>query len=467
MNGLENWSWNYDGWIVLAGILCAVAASLPGNFLLLRRMSLLGDAISHAVLPGLAAAFLISESRSSVPMFLGAVVVGVLTALFTEWIRNFGDVDEGASMGVVFTTLFALGLVMIVQAADHVDLDPGCVLYGAIELTPLDTVTLIDMTSPFTREFPEAIGLAGPRLADDLTGNFRVDVPRVILVLGAVTIINLVVVLLFFKELKLSAFDPSLSTSVGISARLMHYLLMIIVAITAVASFESVGNILVVAMFVVPPATAYLLTERLSRMILISAVTAALSAVLGHVSASVVPGWFGFRSTSTAGMMALSAGMLFLMASLLAPHNGVLVRIARRQRLTLRILSEDLIALLYRMDERHPQCTVTIDRLRAVLFSSRLLSTFLMRQHVRRGHVISTPTGYQLTETGRRLGAELVRSHRLWEQYLVSEGGVSVDRIHGQAERLEHFTSRDLRDRLEQETSAPSIDPHGRPIPPE
>jgi manganese/zinc/iron transport system permease protein len=438
MNGLENWSWNYDGWIVLAGILCAVAASLPGNFLLLRRMSLLGDAISHAVLPGLAVAFLISESRSSIPMFLGAVIVGVLTALFTEWIRNFGDVDEGASMGVVFTTLFALGLVMIVQAADHVDLDPGCVLYGAIELTPLDTVVFKG-----------------------------VAVPRVILVLGTVTVVNLMLVLIFFKELKLSAFDPSLSTSVGISAKLMHYLLMIIVAITAVASFESVGNILVVAMFVVPPATAYLLTERLSRMVLMSAVTAALSAIFGHLSASVVPGWFGFRSTSTAGMMALSAGMLFLITSLLAPNKGVLVRIARRQRLTLRILSEDLIALLYRMDERRPDCTATLDQLRAVLFSSRLLSSLLMSQHARRGHVVTTPSGYQLTESGRRLGAELVRSHRLWEQYLVSEGGVSVDRIHGQAERLEHFTNRELRDRLEQETSAPSIDPHGRPIPPE
>ena len=434
MSGLENWSWNIDGWIVLAGVLCAVAASLPGNFLLLRRMSLLGDAISHAVLPGLAVAFLISNSRSGIPMYLGAVVTGLLTALFTEWIRNFGDVDEGASMGVVFTTLFALGLVMIVQAADHVDLDPGCVLYGTIETTP-------------------PIG--------------KFAIPRVIIVLGIVTIINLALVVMFFKELKLSAFDPSLSTSVGINARLMHYLLMIMVAVTAVSCFETVGNILVVAMFVVPPATAYLLTERLSRMIAVSAFVAALSAALGHVSASVVPRWFGFKSTSTAGMMALCAGVLFLTASLLAPQSGVLVRIARRLRLSLRILSEDLIALLYRMEERQSGGAATIDQLRAVLFSSRLFSALLMNQHARRGHVISTPSGYQLTESGRRLGAELVRSHRLWEQYLVSEGGVSVDRIHGQAERLEHFTNRDLRDRLDQETSVPSTDPHGRPIPPE
>lgn len=438
MSGLANWTWSYDGWIVLAGALCAIAASLPGNFLLLRRMSLLGDAISHAILPGLAVAFLISESRSSLPMFVGAVVVGVLTALFTEWIRNFGDVDEGASMGVVFTTLFALGLVMIVQAADHVDLDPGCVLYGAIEMTPLDTVDV---------------------------GGW--SVPRVVIVLGAVTVVNAVLVLLFFKELKLSAFDPSLSNSVGVSARLMHYLLMVIVAVTAVASFEAVGNILVVAMFVVPPATAFLLTERLHVMILISAFIAALSAVLGHVSALVVPTWFGFRSTSTSGMMALCAGILFFAASLLAPRRGVVIRFVRHRKLAMRILSEDLIALLYRMDERRAGCTASLLHLRSVLFSGSWITSFLMRQHARRGHVVSTQEGFQLTDSGRRLGAELVRSHRLWEQYLVSEGGVSVDRIHGQAEKLEHFTGRDMRDRLEQETSAPLTDPHGSPIPPE
>ena len=122
MLGLDNWNWAFDGWIVAAGVLCAVASSLVGNFLVLRRMSLLGDAISHAVLPGLAAAFLITGARESWPMFLGAAIVGVVTALATEWIRGYGKVDEGAAMGVVFTGLFALGLVMIVQGADRVDL---------------------------------------------------------------------------------------------------------------------------------------------------------------------------------------------------------------------------------------------------------------------------------------------------------------------------------------------------------
>lgn len=292
-----NWNWALDGWIVLTGMLCAVAAAIPGNFLVLRRMSLLGDAISHAVLPGLAAAFLISGSRNSWPMFVGAVLAGILTAFLTEWIRRVGRVDQGASMGVVFTSLFALGLVMIVQAADAVDLDPGCVLYGALELTPLDTVSVAGL-----------------------------KIPQAVLTLGSVLLLNAVCVIIFWKELTIAAFDPQLADTMGISSRLMHYLLMILVAITAVASFESVGNILVVAMFVAPPATAFLLTRRLPIMILISIGVAIVSAVGGHLSAITLPSVWGYQSTSTAGMMAVMSGVCLMFAVLLEPEQGLLWR---------------------------------------------------------------------------------------------------------------------------------------------
>lgn len=439
MSGLSQWNWSLDGWIVLAGTLCAVAAALPGNFLLLRRMSLLGDAISHAVLPGLAVAFLISDSRSSVPMFVGAVAVGIMTALFTEWIRGFGEVDEGASMGVVFTTLFALGLVLIVQAADHVDLDPGCVLYGAIEMTPLEP----------------PVSLLG------------LSMPRVVAVLSIVLLVNVVFTVVLCKELQISSFDPSLATTLGYPAWLLHYLLMIVVAVTAVASFESVGNILVVAMFVVPAATARLLTNRLTPMILLSTVVAAASAVLGHLSAITVPRWFGFGSTSTAGMMALVAGLLFTAAALFSPGQGLVVRSIRHQLLSLRILSEDLIALLYRMEERRTNLSPSLADLCDVLLSGRQVTSLLMKVHRWRGLVEWHSPGFGLTSSGRKLATGLVRSHRLWEQYLVTEAGVAVSRIHDQAERLEHFTGRDLRERLDQETSAPQVDPHGSPIPSE
>ncbi len=288
-----------DSWIVVVGILTAVACALPGCFLFLRQMSMMGDAISHAVLPGLAVAFLITGSRASVGMFIGAALVGLLTALFTQWISKFGNVDRGAAMGVVFTSLFALGLLLIVRAADHVDLDPGCVLYGAIELTPLDQVTLA----------------AGPLV---------IDVPRAAITLSAVAVLNLAFILVFYKELKLSAFDPSLATTLGFNATLMHYLLMAIVAITTVAAFEAVGSIIVIAMLIVPAATAHLLTDRLPAMILLAAVLAALSAIAGHVSALVLPPLLGFTSTSTSGMMAVVAGVIFLVTALFAPRYGIL-----------------------------------------------------------------------------------------------------------------------------------------------
>ncbi len=291
----------FDTWIVVVGALCAVAAALPGCFLVLRGMSMMGDAISHAVLPGLAVAFLVTGSRSSFGMFVGAAVVGVLTAVFTHWISHSGKVDRGASMGIVFTTLFAIGLLLIVRAADHVDLDPGCVLYGAIEYTPLDTIIVLGL-----------------------------EVPRAAIVLGIVLLVNLALILIFFKEFRISSFDPELATTLGIHANLMHYLLMTMVAVTTVASFEAVGSIIVIAMLVAPAATAYLLTDRLDVMILLACGIGAASAGLGHWMALVVPPLIGFESTVTSGMMAVATGVFFLLAWMLAPRYGWIPRKLRR-----------------------------------------------------------------------------------------------------------------------------------------
>jgi manganese/zinc/iron transport system permease protein len=298
--------YSIDTWIVVIGSLAAGACALLGNFLVLRKMSMMGDAISHAVLPGLAIAFLVTGARASLPMFIGAAIVGVLTAVFTQWISRFGKVDEGASMGIVFTTLFALGLLLIVQGADYVDLDPSCVLYGAIELTPLDVVWR-----------PTLLSLS-------------LEVPRAALVLAGVILFNAVFVVAFFKELRISSFDAELATAMGINSKLMHYLLMTLVAVTTVACFEAVGSIIVIAMLIVPAATAHLLTDRLWLMVVLSVLIAIASAVLGHLSALVVPRWFGFADTSTSGMMAVMSGLIFSTVMLFAPKYGVLPRLVRK-----------------------------------------------------------------------------------------------------------------------------------------
>jgi manganese/zinc/iron transport system permease protein len=456
-----NWIWALDGWIVAVAMLCAVASALLGNFLILRRMSMLGDAITHAVLPGLAVAFFVSHSRSSLPMFLGAVIVGILTAFFTEWIRRVGKVDEGASMGVVFTSLFALGLVMIVQAADKVDLDAGCVLYGSIELTPLDTVLLLE------RPAKEGASKDERRMSRQRWIDRGAPVPRAFLTLGVVTVINLLFVVMFYKELKLSSFDPELATTTGFNASLMHYLLMVLVAVTAVASFESVGSVLVVAMFIVPPATAYMLTDRLHVMIGLSLIVAIFAAILGHVSALVVPGWFGFQSTTTAGMMAVAAGGLLLCATLLGPRHGILVKLVRRQLLSLSILADDVVAVLYRIGEQEKAAAARASELKKSLFCSEWSLRGVLAWLDRQGAIERSAGMIALTEQGRLRAQHLVRSHRLWEQYLQDYAGIDASRVHPQAEKLEHFTDPRLRQQLDSETDAPQIDPHGRPIPSE
>ena len=296
-----NWT-SLDLWIVATAAVCAAACALPGCFLVLRKMSMMGDAISHAVLPGIATAFLLTQSRSSLGMFIGAAVVGVLTAVFTQWINRFGKVDRGASMGIVFTTLFAIGLLIIVRAAHDVDLDPACVLYGAIELTAIDTVTLGSL-----------------------------ELPRAFVNLTAVLLINAGVIFLLFKELRLSSFDPSLADTLGFSSRILHYLLMTLVAVTTVAAFEAVGSIIVIAMLIVPPATALLLTRRLVLMILIALAVGILSAFLGHLGAGTIPGWLGFRSTTSSGMMAFASGVIFFLAWLLSPVDGQLFKYLRNR----------------------------------------------------------------------------------------------------------------------------------------
>ncbi|MFZ5571113.1 MAG: metal ABC transporter permease [Thermodesulfobacteriota bacterium] len=430
--------WSFiDTWIVVTGMLSAMACALLGNYLVLRRMSMMGDAISHAVLPGLAIAFLISGSRDSLPMLLGAVGIGVATAMLIQGVNRLSGLDQGASMGVIFTSLFALGLILIRQAADHVDLDPGCVLYGAIELTPLDVQTFLGW-----------------------------EVPRAALTNGAMLLINILFVVVFFKELRITSFDPALADTMGFNAGAMHYILMGLVAATTIAAFESVGSILVIAMLIVPGATAHLLTDRLLSMLSVSIAVAALSAVLGHLGAITIPLWFGFRDTSTAGMMAVAAGALFLSAFLFSPRHGIIGKLIARGLLTLRIIRDDILGMLYRVQElsgRRQSAVKAVD-LSNALKSGAWVPTALL-DLLRRGLVQRTGEGIVLTESGLQAAANLIRSHRLWETYLCEKMGFCEAEAHYSAHRLEHVTDKDMQEKLQSASNYPTRDPHQKVIP--
>lgn len=282
--------------------------------------------------------------------------------------------------------------------------------------------------------------------------------------LGFASVLTIGFIALLWKELKLVSFDPALATAVGISATLVHYALMAMVAGVTVAAFEAVGSILVVAMLIVPAATAHLLTDRLPRMMLVACGVAVLSSALGYQGAVAL-------NSSVAGMMAVVAGCQFALAIIFSPRHGLLGRALRRLALSLRIAREDVLARLYREEEAAPQgAGVSSETARhwASLTAGRFVGTLALRQLSGRGYV-QILAGGQLTlsDSGRDVARELVRSHRLWESYLNENFALPADHLHDPAERLEHFIGPALRAELAKALDRPEADPHGRAIPPE
>jgi manganese/zinc/iron transport system permease protein len=284
-----------DLWIILIGALVACSCGILGCFLVLRKMSMIGDAISHSVLPGIVLAFLFSGSRDSWIMMVGAAAIGLVTVFLIQMFQNSG-VQSDASIGVVFTALFAVGVVLVSIFTRQVDLDLDCVLYGEIAYAPWDTFQINGY---------------------DLG-------PKAVWGIGSSLLLNLLVIGLFYKQFKLCSFDPALAAALGIPVAFFHYLLMGLVSLSTVASFESVGAILVVGMIIVPAATAYLLTERLSIMIVISMIVGVISSAGGYYIAYLF-------DASIAGSMISVAGGIFLIVFLFSPTHGVIVKQWRRK----------------------------------------------------------------------------------------------------------------------------------------
>lgn len=438
MSGLASWDMSLDGWMIAVAAMAAMACALPGCFLVLRKVSLMGDALSHAVLPGIAAGYVITQSRSNWVMFLGAIVAGLLTAYLTQWLRRAARVDAGAAMGIVFTTLFAIGLILLVRGANDAHLHPDCVIVGALELTPLDLQSV-----------------AGIR------------VPRAFIILTVVFLVNAGLTIALFKELRITAFDPELAQSLGYRPNLLHYVLMTMTAITSVAAFESVGSIIVVAMIIVPAATAKLLAQRLSTMVILALVIAVASAVLGHLSAITLPSLAGYNSTTTSSMIAVVAGVGFMVVTVIGSHDALLWRTLRRFRFVIRTLEEDLLALAWRLEERGDAFTPThlAGELRSATGTRVFMSRLTLANLSRRGLLDQTANTLALSDEGRTRAVALVRSHRLWEAWLERSLGIAPDHVHDTAMRLEHITDQAMQKRLAREAGEPTADPHGKRIP--
>lgn len=263
-------------WIFSTAVFIAIPSALLGCFLVLRKMAMIGDAISHAVLPGIVIAYLMTNSYNSFPMLIASAIVGVLCTFLIESFNKIGRLQEDASIGVTYTWLFAIGVVMISFFNDNLDLDQDCVLFGEIAYVPLNSI-----------EF-----------APDIF------IPKAFLTGFAMMTIVILVILFFYNGFKITSFDPLYAASIGISLSLVNYTLMSLVSFVTVFSFESVGAILVLAFMVVPPATAYLLSHSLNRMMILSCLFAIHGVFWGYFLSVEL-------NSSIAGAMATTLGLQF------------------------------------------------------------------------------------------------------------------------------------------------------------
>ncbi|NJC25712.1 metal ABC transporter permease [Neolewinella antarctica] len=291
--------------IQLIAALVAVACAIPGTFLVLRKMAMISDAISHSILPGIVLGFFLTQDLNSPLLILLAALTGVITVILVEAIQRTGLVKEDTAIGLVFPALFSIGVILIARNANDVHLDIDAVLLGELAFAPFDRL---------------------------LVGGSDWG-PKSLWVIGTILTVTLTLLLLFFKELKLSTFDAGLAATLGFSPLILHYGLMTVSSVTVVGAFDAVGAVLVVALIIAPAATAYLLTDDLRKMLLLSCGFGVFAAIAGYWLANLL-------DASIAGSMSTVLGLLFFVVYLFAPGQGVLSSLfrERRQRLEVSLL---------------------------------------------------------------------------------------------------------------------------------
>lgn len=288
---------------LLIGSLAALACALPGNFLVLRRQALFGDAISHVVLPGIVLAFIVTGTISTWPMLLGSAAAAVVAVVLIEAIRRFGRIEPGAAMGVVFTAMFAAGVLVLEQSdTSGVHLDVEHALFGNLE-----SLIWLDATGWASLLDPAALAGLPPEL-------FRISL---------VTVVIGLCLAVFWRPLAISTFDEGFARTLGLPVRAIGLGIVIASALAAVAAFDAVGSIIVIAMFICPPAAARLMTNRLGAQVAWSAAFAIVAATLGFTLSGSGPAWLGSENAvSAAGMVGTVAGVILACAALFGPARN-------------------------------------------------------------------------------------------------------------------------------------------------
>lgn len=395
----------------MVGLMCGVL----GCFIVLRNMSLVGDALAHAILPGVVVGFLVA-GYSALAFFVGAVAAGLVTAFAITWIQQRVKTKNDAAIGIVFTSMFSFGVILIsrISRNDGVHLDLKDFLFGNV------------------------LGVGDTDL----------------LLTGLVMLYVLLSVAVFYRYLYASTFQSVVAQTMGVPVKLLHYFLMLLLSFAVVASLQTVGVILVVAMLITPAATALLLSQRLRTVLFLAGGIGMLSAIVGMILAVVL-------NTPPGPAMALVATALYGLTVIFAPRRGLVAKAYyrfQRRRLTER---EDIIKRVFRQHQKVGSANPDLIR------EQLSLSVRAFNQHLSqlRSFGLLERQALQLTDAGKLVALRLVRAHRLWETYLNQEVGLTPDQIHMEAERLEHLLPEEMLDRVDAELGFPGQDPHGSEIP--
>ena len=395
----------------IVGLMCGAL----GCFIVLRNMALIGDALSHAILPGIVVAY-IFFGASTIGFFLGSVAAGLLAAIGITWIQRNVNTKNDAAIGIVFTAMFAIGVIGI----SHISRQPG---------VHLD-------------------------LKDFLVGNMLGVSNEDLLLTGCIGLYVFISIVVFYRYLFTTTFQPVIAETMGISVSMIHYFLMLMLSFVVVASLRAVGVILVVAMLVTPASTALLLSNKLKNVIFLASMIGLLSAVLGLIIS------IQFETTPGPAMTVVAAALYFLTV-IFAPEKGLLFKSIRNNRLKKKIMFEDTLKQAFRLN--------TAGGLSPQSLQDKLgYNAALLKQNinglVRKGFAIDSPQ-LALTEAGKTEASKLVRAHRLWETYLVNQMGLNAEQIHEDAEKYEHLLTEEILDEVDAKLGYPDFDPHGSPIP--
>lgn len=410
---------------ILLGLTCGIL----GSFVVLRRQSLLGDAIGHAVLPGVVGGFLAAGSKSMPALIVGAMLAGLLAALLISVLQRTTVLKSSECMGVVFTGFYAVGILLIKR---------------------LQNQQMSGQSGLERFLFGQIVGIS----LNDL------------LLMAGIAAAALACVVVFWRVLALSSFDADFCASTGFPAIRVEILLTTLLTVAIVIGIQAVGVVLVAALLVTPAATAYLLTDRLHRMVLLAGLFGAIAGVAGIVLSLLLaaPG----RDMPTGATIVLAAGAMFALAIFLSPWHGVMPRVARLIQKRRRTAAENLLRTIYLTIERRgsdEDRRFGVDDLAALRHEAPWFIKRMARHAARGGWIdASSVDPIILTDAGLAEAKRIVRNHRLWELFLTQEARLAADHVHADAEYIEHVLPRDVVEKLERMLPG-AADPHGKPIP--